>query len=254
VLGEAAVMPDELGLFLSDTWRLHPDVCAFTSEVFYEGKLAPEPSLARQALLGTAPADGTGLRWVPVDHSGNRTESIEEAAEIARMVDRLLSGEARWTDRTGRTSPVQLDDVVIVAPYNAHVERIARALADAGYAGARVGTVDKFQGQEAPLSIYAMATSSPEEAPRGMEFLYSLNRPNVATSRARCLAIVVGSPALVRVACRTPRQMQLANALCRFVELAEGPPVGRAGPGDSVALVAAHAPEQQLQLSWPVDA
>ena len=87
--------------------------------------------------------------------------------------------------------------------------------------GARVGTVDKFQGQEAPVSIYSMASSTPEDAPRGMEFLYSLNRLNVATSRARCIALVVASPALVRVACHTPRQMQLANALCRLVEVAE---------------------------------
>jgi uncharacterized protein len=95
------------------------------------------------------------------------------------------------------------------------VAEIARALH-----GVRAGTVDKFQGQEAPVSLYSMATSSPEDAPRGMEFLYSLNRLNVATSRARCLAVVVANPALIRVRARTPRQMQLANALCRFIELA----------------------------------
>jgi uncharacterized protein len=106
-------------------------------------------------------------------------------------------------------------DVLIVAPYNAQVAEIERRLP-----AARVGTVDKFQGQEAPVSIYSMTTSGPEEAPRGMEFLYSLNRLNVATSRARCLAAVVASPALICVRARTPRQMRLANALCRFVELA----------------------------------
>ena len=106
------------------------------------------------------------------------------------------------------------DDVLIVAPYNAQVAEIGRRLP-----AARVGTVDKFQGQEAPVSIYSMTTSGPEEAPRGMEFLYSPNRLNVATSRARCLAAVVASPALIRVHARTPRQMRLANALCRFVEL-----------------------------------
>jgi len=226
VLGDGrSVIPDELGLFLEDTWRLHPDLCAFTSEVFYEGRLASEPTLARQALLGTPPADGTGLRLLAVEHRGNATESREEADAVAGIVRRLLDGEARWTDREGVTRPIELDDVVIVAPYNAHVERISKALADAGHPKARVGTVDKFQGQEAPIAIYAMASSSAEEAPRGLEFLYSLNRLNVATSRARCVAIVVASPALVRVACHTPRQMQLANALCRFVEMAgEAPP------------------------------
>jgi uncharacterized protein len=116
-------------------------------------------------------------------------------------------------------TPLRAEDVVVVAPYNAHVDRIAAALRSAGLAGVRVGTVDKFQGQQAPLSVYAMGSSSPEDAPRGLEFLYSLNRLNVATSRARCVAAVVASPALVRVSCQTPRQMRLANALCRLVEM-----------------------------------
>jgi predicted RecB family nuclease len=261
VLGSESVIPDGLGLFLADTWRLHPDVCAFTSEVFYEDKLAPEPTLARQGLLGTAPADGTGPRWLEVPHRGNATESVEEADAIASLVRRLLEGEARWTDRHGETRPVTLRDIVIVAPYNAHVERISKALADAGYPTDRVGTVDKFQGQEAPISIYAMATSTPEEAPRGMEFLYSRNRLNVATSRARCVAIVVASPELVRVACHTPRQMRLANALCRFVELATpGATPGSAGrdaPTDSRG-TSAHAGQPEgsvgvdsgVQMSW----
>jgi predicted RecB family nuclease len=231
LLGEDAVMPDWLGLFLTDTWRLHPDVCVFTSEVFYESRLSPEPSMARQALAGVPPADGTGLRWLPIEHDGNATESIDEAKVIAQLVSELLDAEARWTDHKGVSKAVGIDDIVIVAPYNAHVERIATALAAAGHRGARVGTVDRFQGQEAPISIYAMATSTPELAPRGMEFLYSMNRLNVATSRARCAAIVVASPALVRVACHSPRQMQLANALCRLVEMAgPGGPAKRDAP------------------------
>jgi uncharacterized protein len=144
-----------------------------------------------------------------------------------------------------------------VAPYNAHVERIQKTLADAGLATDRVGTVDKFQGQEAPISIYSMATPTPEEAPRGMEFLYSLNRLNVATSRAQCVAIVIASPELVRVTCHTPRQMQLANALCRFVEVAEGRGPGpAAGPGPAVPAPSAEsaptavAPTTGEQLSW----
>jgi len=198
--------------------------------VFYEDRLASEPTLAKQNLVGVAPADGTGVRWLPVAHDGDATESIDEARVITALVRELLGAEARWTDRKGETKPVRLQDIVIVAPYNAHVERISRTLADAGFATERVGTVDKFQGQEAPISIYSMATSTPEEAPRGMEFLYSLNRLNVATSRARCVALVVASPALVTVACHTPRQMQLANALCRFVEMAgHGPPVPEPG-------------------------
>jgi uncharacterized protein len=255
VLGASAVIGEDLGLFLADTWRLHPDVCAFTSEVFYESRLTWQPSLANQALSGIPPAHGTGVRWLPVEHAGNATESVDEAVVITELVRRLIDGPARWTDREGETKPIGLEDIVIVAPYNAHVERIGRTLAGAGLITDRVGTVDKFQGQEAPISIYSMATSTPEEAPRGLEFLYSLNRLNVATSRARCVAVVVASPSLVRVACHTPRQMQLANALCRFVELAGGAP-----PLDRLAVDAAlRGPgktptgETAIQLTWLAD-
>jgi predicted RecB family nuclease len=256
VLGSDVVIDERLGLFLEDTWRLHPDICTFTSEVFYEDRLATEPSLQRQALAGRSPADGTGLRWLPVLHAGDATESVDEARRIAMVVDDLLRHEARWTDRDGRVHPVELDDIVIVAPYNAHVERIAKTLAEAGYPNARVGTVDKFQGQEAPISVYSMATSTPEEAPRGMEFLYSLNRLNVATSRARCVALVVASPDLIRVACHTPGQMQLANALCRFVELATDPgPRRRGGPRGAGTEWPAEHPVDGVprQLSWLAD-
>ncbi|HVR72352.1 MAG TPA: TM0106 family RecB-like putative nuclease [Vicinamibacteria bacterium] len=216
LLDGAATMPPEKGLFLARTWRLHPDVCAFTSEVFYESRLEPQAGLDRQALEGTAPLTGTGVRYVPCEHSGNQTESPEEADAVAALVKSLTEGDTWWTDRSGQRRRVALDDVLVVAAYNAQVGEIARRLPK----GALVGTVDKFQGQQAPVSIYSMATSSPADAPRGMEFLYSLNRLNVATSRARCLAALVASPELFRVRCRTPRQMQLANALCRLLEMA----------------------------------
>jgi predicted RecB family nuclease len=215
-------IPDGAGLFLERTWRLHPDICDYTSEVFYAGELLPQPELANQDLHGFGPANGTGLRWVPVKHDGDATESEAEADTITALVGDLLAIEATWTTAAGEIRALRLEDIVVVAPYNAHAELIADTLARAGLTTDRVGTVDKFQGQEAPISIYAMATSSAEEAPRGLEFLYSRNRLNVATSRARCVAIVVASPDLVRVQCHTPHQMTLANALCRLVELASG--------------------------------
>lgn len=119
-----------------------------------------------------------------------------------------------WVDRKGVESPISLKDVLIIAPYNAQVFELQERLP-----GARIGTVDKFQGQEAPIVIYSMATSSHADAPRGMEFLYSANRLNVATSRAKCICVIVGSPRF-EVECKTPRQMQLANAFCRYLELA----------------------------------
>ena len=136
-----------------------------------------------------------------------------EGAEVSAL-EHLLDG-VTWTDRHGRTAPLTAEDILIVAPYNAHVSAIAARLP-----GAKVGTVDRFQGQEAPVVIYSLATSSPEEAPRGMEFLYSLNRLNVATSRARCACILVANPLLFEPECRTPHQMRLANAFCRYLELA----------------------------------
>jgi uncharacterized protein len=208
-------MPPELGLFLRRTWRLHPDICAYTSEAFYEGRLEPEAGRERQLLRGTPPLDGTGIRFVGVEHAGNDNASPEEAQAVARLVRRLVDAGASWVDVDGREHPVRLEDVLIITPYNAQVRTIAAALP-----GADVGTVDKFQGQEKPVSIYTMATSSADDAPRGMEFLYSLNRLNVATSRARCVTAVVASPDLLRVRCRTPRQMRLANALARLVEMA----------------------------------
>jgi uncharacterized protein len=110
------------------------------------------------------------------------------------------------------------DDILVVAPYNSQVALLGERLAPRGV---RVGTVDRFQGQEAPVVIYSLATSSPEDAPRGMEFLYSLNRLNVATSRTRCACILVASPRLFEPECKSPRQMQLANAICRYVEMAK---------------------------------
>jgi superfamily I DNA and/or RNA helicase len=214
--GHATIRADH-GLFLTETRRLHPDVCAFTSALFYDGRLVSRPENERQRLNTRGALDGTGLRFVPSEHVGNQNESPEEVERVASLVRELLQGGTTWTDKKGKTHPLNLENILIVAPYNAQVS----ALAERCPVGARVGTVDKFQGQEAPLIFYSMATSTPEDAPRGMEFLYSLNRLNVAISRARCVAVIVASPALFQVQCKTPRQIELANAFCRFLEMAQ---------------------------------
>jgi len=216
LLNGRVTIADDQGIFLTETRRLHPDVCAFTSELFYEGRLVARPENAQQRLNATDPLGGIGLRFAPVAHSGNQNESPEEVEKVAAAVGALLKTGATWTNKNGETHALTLDDILIVAPYNAHVAALIERLP----AGARVGTVDKFQGQEAPLVLYSMATSTPEDAPRGMEFLYSLNRLNVAVSRARCVAVIVASPALFQVQCRTPRQIELANAFCRYLEMA----------------------------------
>ena len=169
-------------------------------------------------LVGIGEFDGSCLWVVEVDHDGNRNWSQEEIDAVATLVTRLMAPAARWIDEHGKENIVTGQDILVVSPYNAQVSRLQERLAPTGV---RVGTVDKFQGQEAPVVIYSMATSRPEDAPRGMEFLYSLNRLNVATSRARCAAILVASPRLFEPECRTPRQMKLANALCRYREMAQ---------------------------------
>jgi len=213
--GRATIKPEQ-GLFLGESWRLHPDICAFTSEVFYDRRLEPRPENAQQRLNAFGPLDGTGLRYIPVTHTGNKSDSPEEVEVIARLIDELLSGGATWTDKKGVTMPLEYKHILVVAPYNAQVALLAQRLPNA-----RVGTVDKFQGQQAPIVFYSMTTSTPEDAPRGMEFLYSANRLNVATSRAQCVTVLVANPPLFDVHCRTPRQMELANAFCRYLEMAK---------------------------------
>ena len=212
ILGDRATMPEDAGLLLDQTYRMHPDLCRFTSEAFYDGKLHGVDGLGRQEIVGS----GAGLRVVEVPHQGNTNASPEEAREVARLTEQL-TGQT-WRDKDGNERPVSPADILIVTPYNAQIRAIQSALAASGQSGFKVGTVDKFQGREAPVVIYSMATSSAAEAPRGLEFLYDLHRLNVATSRARALAIIVASPDLIRVFCRTPHHMVLANALCRAWE------------------------------------
>jgi superfamily I DNA and/or RNA helicase len=216
VLGESETMTPDRGIFMSETWRLAPEVCQFTSELFYAGKLQPTSSCVNQRLFNTKIFDGAGLWWIPIVHHGNRSSSDQEVEAISQLIDHLLAGS--WLDQNGVPHQLIPADLRVVAPYNAQVNRLAARLTPRGVP---VGTVDKFQGQTCAAVIYSMTTSSPEEAPRGMEFLYSLNRLNVATSRGRCASFIIASPDLLAPRCRTPRQMQLANALCRFVELSQ---------------------------------
>jgi predicted RecB family nuclease len=211
--GHKTVPPDR-GLFLESTYRMHPDVCQFVSELSYEGRLFAVEQCAQQQILGAGPFAGSGLRWLPVEHTGNKLSSDEEAVAVVSCYTALVGG--RWIDQHGSDHDITINDVLVVAPYNAQVHALGRLLPP----GARVGTVDKFQGQQAAAVIVSMATSSADEAPRGLEFLLSANRLNVAVSRARALAVVVASPTLLATKCRTVQQMQLVNGLCRFAELA----------------------------------
>lgn len=209
-------IPESMGMLLPETYRMHPAICDFTSELFYDSRLTAEHKTRFRTLSGHAWLGGAGLWLVPVAHEGNRNSSPEEVRAIREIVEGLLAPGVVWYRSAGNPRPVSLEDILVVAPYNMQVADLQAALP----ACARVGTVDKFQGQEAPVVVYSLTTSSPADAPRGMEFLYSLNRLNVATSRGMSIVIVVGSPKLFEPECHSPRQIQLANALCRYAEMA----------------------------------
>ncbi len=212
-------MPADKGLFLNETFRLHPSICQFTSEVYYEKRLIAQPDLINQEIIflldKTSRISGSGLRYVPVVHTGNQARSLEEVAVISEIVKDLLEGGS-WKDKEHNVTTLTEQDILIVAPYNSQVAALIEALP---MLQNRIGTVDRFQGQEAALVLYSMTSSSAEDAPRGMEFLYDRHRFNVATSRARALCILVGSPALFDPDCKTPRQMRRVNGFCRYMEM-----------------------------------
>jgi uncharacterized protein len=216
LIGDRKTILPETGMLLPQTRRMHPDVCRFTSHIFYEDKLSSHAVTQPFALRGNPLFRKAGLYFVPVAHDGNQNSSSEEVEVVARIVESLLKPQVQWFYGVGDCRALKREqDILVVAPYNAQVSDLSDRLP-----AMRIGTVDKFQGQEAPVVIYSLTTSSPEDAPRGLEFLYSLNRLNVATSRAMSAVIVVGSPRLFEPECRTPRQMQLANALCAYREMA----------------------------------
>jgi predicted RecB family nuclease len=212
LLGGASTVAEDRGIFLARSWRMHPDVCAFVSELSYDGRLSSVEACARQRV--TSPGlCGAGLRYIAVEHDGNAQQSVEEARVIATEVRRLLD-EGAFADCQGVTRRMTASDILVVAPYNMQV----RCLREALPASVEVGTVDRFQGREAPVVFFSMASSSGDDVPRGLEFLFNRNRFTVAISRAKCLSVVVGSPRLLETRCRSVEQMKLVNAVCRFVE------------------------------------
>jgi predicted RecB family nuclease len=217
LLGSQATVAPDRGIFLNHTRRLHPTVCQFISEAFYEGRLVADPGNAARHLIFKSTIDGItpqGIHFLPVTHTGCSQKSEEEGRTIKEFFQKLLG--QRFVDKDGSTRAMTLHDILVVSPYNVQVNHLKSVLP----VGARVGTVDKFQGQEAPVVLVSMATSDAECMPRDIEFLFSANRLNVALSRAQCLAMVVASPKLLETPCRTIGQLRLVNKFCRLVEFA----------------------------------
>jgi predicted RecB family nuclease len=215
LLGAHETIDPHDGIFLDRSFRMAPPICAFISHAVYEDRLLAAPSCARNMV--DAPGwQGNGLRFLGVAHDGNTRSSDQEARAVAEAARDLLRG----TVTIGESAPraVEAHDLIVVSPYNAQRKLIRKRLEEAGLEEIRVGTVDKFQGQEAAVVLYSMATSNDGTLPRDLEFLFERNRLNVAISRAQCLSILVCSPELLSVRCSTPEQMALVNLLCAFVE------------------------------------
>lgn len=214
VLGEGQNVAQDRGIFLPVTRRMHPEVCSFISSQFYEGRLHPHETTSRQAIH--SPGLPIAGAWrIAVAHQGRAQECPEEVIAIREKIDLLLAG--KWTNIDGLVRPLRKDDIIVVAPYNAQVNALAEALPDI-----RVGTVDRFQGQEAPVAIVSMTASSAEETSRGIEFLFSRERLNVAVSRGKALSLVFFSPRLLQAGCSTVEQIRLVNTLCALPDMPTG--------------------------------
>ena len=214
-----ATIPDDFGIFLGRTWRLHPQVCRFISGAVYDDRLESMPFTAERVIVGDRSLHWlhreAGILYIPVDHEDNMYESQEEGERISELIADLTQQQLRTKEGTLRD--LTNEDILVVAPYNLQVHHLERRLGNV-----RVGTVDKFQGQQAPVVIFSMTASSGNAAARGVEFLFSQSRLNVAISRAQTLAIIVGHPSLERTACSTIEQMRLVNVYCRAIHTAQG--------------------------------
>jgi uncharacterized protein len=195
---------------------MHPEICAFISESVYDARLRAAPQTANQR-IGSADQGSAGLRFMPISHEGHSRESIAEANAIVNAVRALL--QRMVTEADGTIRALEPSDIVIVTPYNAQRKLVMRALKAEGV-DIRVGTVDKFQGQEAYVVFYTMATSSGNDIPRDIDFLFEPNRFNVAVSRARALSVLVCSPELLDVPCKQIEQIAAVSNLCAFAEAA----------------------------------
>jgi superfamily I DNA and/or RNA helicase len=215
----AHVVPAERGVFLATSWRMEPSLTAMVSELFYDSRLQANTANAvnaiswRQPFISASgqPMASQGLLFEPVHHSGCSVVCEAEIERIEQIVDALLNGSychaKAGGEKRGVLGPEQ---ILVTAPYNVQVNRLQQRLGSR----ARVGTVDKFQGQEAPVAIHSLTASDGDSAPRGLGFLLEPNRLNVAISRAQCLSIVVGSPGLTTGIANTVEEAEQINRLC----------------------------------------
>jgi uncharacterized protein len=211
-----AVVPADLGLFLGESRRMHPNVCRFISESIYESRLGSLPECARQKIACQSGGAGfvrieSGIVFSGVEHDGDIQQSDEEVGRVKAIYDEVLGRP--FTDKDGVTKPLVPGDFLFIAPYNAQVRALRAALPK----GARVGSVDKFQGQEAAVCILSLCSSYGEYGSRGLRFILDRSRINVAISRAKCLTVVVGDPRIADSPPGSISQMTLLNLFCKLI-------------------------------------
>ena len=215
-LDGAATVPPSYGVLLNQTWRMHPEICGFVSDSIYESKLGSHPNTVKQQIHSkeaesSLVAKPAGIQFLPTSHEGNSQGSVEEVELVGNLFDQLM--ESGYTDFDGNYyERLEIEDILVVAPFNLQVRMLRERLGEE----ARVGTVDKFQGQQAPVVIVSMCSSTIDDSPRGADFLLNPNRLNVAISRAKALAVVVGSPKLVATNCGSIKEMELVNLYARL--------------------------------------
>lgn len=211
LLEDAATIAPDRGILLDTSWRMHPRIQSFISEVVYDNRLKAHPDCVQQTLILDKEVEDlfapNGIQMFAMDHEGCGQVSETEVERAVTLVDKLIG--QRFVDRKGQTGTIGLENILVVAPFNMQVNALKERLPD----GCRVGTVDKFQGQEAEIVIVSLTTSSPEDLPRNIDFFYSKNRINVAISRARTLAIILANPKLLELDAVTVEHLRLVNTL-----------------------------------------
>ena len=217
IFGGRKTVDDEYGLLLDTSYRMHDDICGFVSEMFYDGKLMYDQANSNHEILNNDTFSGSGMRFVPAEHEGNKSQSNEEVEKIMNILEKILDGKTQFRDKHGNLHKVEQEDIKIISPYNAQRNALERTVHSA-YPDIQIGTVDKFQGQEAPIVIFSTAASTPDEAPKGLGFLFNEHRLNVAISRAKAMFVLVSSPALFGIQAKKPAQIVLANRLLYLIK------------------------------------
>ncbi|WP_333811851.1 TM0106 family RecB-like putative nuclease [Timonella senegalensis] len=213
LVGDDATIHEDRGFFLDQTWRMHPDLTSVVSELSYEGKLFSVPGTAERFVDGIRP----GLHTVAVEHSGNTVQSPQEADAVIGLIKSMI-GRQWQEDASSPRKPLTPEDFIVVAPYNAQVQLLKDRFAAEGWDGNRVGTVDKFQGQEAPVALVSLAVSDAENTPRGLDFVRNRNRLNVSISRGKHSAFLIHSPALLDTLPGSIQGMEEQGAFIRLSE------------------------------------